>query len=189
MHNILIVFATREGQSEKIARRLAATVGGLGERVDVANADEKHRIEVSRFDAVIVVAPVHIGKYPASIVRFVHAAAAELAVRPSAFCSVSLAVASRTTDGRAETRPIVEKFLKGAGWQPARVEMFAGALKYSVYGWLTKLIMRRIAKAAGGDTDTSKDYEYTDWAAVDRFAREFAAELGPTRATSLRNAS
>jgi hypothetical protein len=32
----------------------------------------------------------------------------------------------------------------------------------------------RIAAQAGGDTDTSRAYEYTDWNAVARFARQFA---------------
>ena len=36
-------------------------------------------------------------------------------------------------------------------------------------------VMRRIVSKEGGDTDTSRDYEYTDWAAVDAFAREFVA--------------
>lgn len=32
--------------------------------------------------------------------------------------------------------------------------------------------MRRIAKKEGGDTDSSHDYEYTDWSSVIEFARE-----------------
>jgi menaquinone-dependent protoporphyrinogen oxidase len=43
-------------------------------------------------------------------------------------------------------------------------------------------MMRLIAGAAGGDTDTSRDYEYTDWEAVERFAMDFAARLHPVRA-------
>ena len=35
-------------------------------------------------------------------------------------------------------------------------------------------MMRRAAKRAGGDTDVSRDYEYTDWALVEQFASEFA---------------
>jgi menaquinone-dependent protoporphyrinogen oxidase len=35
--------------------------------------------------------------------------------------------------------------------------------------------MKRIARGATGDTDTSRDYEYTDWDAVETFARDFVA--------------
>jgi len=37
--------------------------------------------------------------------------------------------------------------------------------------------MKRIARKSGGDTDTSRDYEYTDWAAVDDFAQRFVTDL------------
>jgi menaquinone-dependent protoporphyrinogen oxidase len=36
--------------------------------------------------------------------------------------------------------------------------------------------MRRIASRKGLDTDTSRDYDYTDWDAVDRFARDFVTK-------------
>jgi menaquinone-dependent protoporphyrinogen oxidase len=51
------------------------------------------------------------------------------------------------------------------------VEMIAGALRYSKYPLPLRWLMRRIAKQAGGDTDTSRDYEYTDWEQVDGYAR------------------
>jgi menaquinone-dependent protoporphyrinogen oxidase len=49
--------------------------------------------------------------------------------------------------------------------------MIAGALRYSRYPLPLRWFMRRIAKQAGGDTDTSRDYEYTDWGRVDDYAR------------------
>lgn len=55
--------------------------------------------------------------------------------------------------------------------------LLAGALKYRSHGVLERFLMKLIAKHSGGDTDTSRDYEYTDWAAVDAFARHFAGHL------------
>ena len=40
--------------------------------------------------------------------------------------------------------------------------------------------MKRIAAKAGGDTDTSRDYEYTDWADLQRFADRFGARVRAT---------
>jgi menaquinone-dependent protoporphyrinogen oxidase len=34
-------------------------------------------------------------------------------------------------------------------------------------------MMKRIVRKAGGDTDTSRDYEYTDWGDLRAFADEF----------------
>ena len=45
----------------------------------------------------------------------------------------------------------------------------AGALAYSQYNFLVKLVMKGIARRAGAPTDTSRDYEFTDWPAVDAF--------------------
>ena len=60
----------------------------------------------------------------------------------------------------------------------------AGALPYTKYGWLKKWIMRRIVAKAGGDTDTTRDYEYTDWNDVREFARAFAQRLEGSHAAS-----
>jgi menaquinone-dependent protoporphyrinogen IX oxidase len=34
--------------------------------------------------------------------------------------------------------------------------------------------MKRIAKKAGGPVDASRDYEFTDWKGLDRFAAELS---------------
>ena len=52
---------------------------------------------------------------------------------------------------------------------------------YTQYGSFKNLVMRWIAKRAGGDTDTTRDREYTDWAALDAFAEAFATELAEAR--------
>ena len=52
--------------------------------------------------------------------------------------------------------------------------MVAGALPYTRYGWIKRMMMRRIVAKAGGDTDTSRDYEYTDWNDLRVSSRDFA---------------
>ncbi len=186
MANILIIYATRQGQTRKIAERIAQRLRSDGHSVELGDTDDHAPTrELREFDAVFVGAPIHGGGYPRSLVRFVRAHEAELEALPSAFFSVGLAVASRTTDGRAETLPLVERFVRQTGWQPARVELIAGALTYSKYNFVIRYVMRHIAKQAGGDTDTTKDYEYTDWAAVERFATEFiSSALGRAESES-----
>jgi menaquinone-dependent protoporphyrinogen oxidase len=102
---------------------------------------------------------------------------------PSAFFSVSLGVASKVRDGRAQVQPLVKQFLERAEWRPDHVELIAGALLYTKYNVLKRFLMRRISRSEGGDTDTSRDYEYTDWAAVERFAERIALEVEAAPAT------
>jgi len=186
MAEVLILFATREGQTEKIARRMAGVLEAKGHTVQLRDVDRSAReLDLKRYGVVFVGSPVRVGAYLKSVIRFVQAQRAALERIPSAFFSVSLAVAARKgerkTDGRAETLRVVEKFKRATGWSPRRIELIAGALPYSKYNFLIRFVMRRIAAAAGGDTDTSRDYEYTDWTAVDRFASEFVDQALGTR--------
>lgn len=172
MSNALIVYATKEGQTFKIAQRIAEALRAEGHSAQLFDADHPAApLDFDRFQLAVVGGPVHAGGYPRSILHFVREHRAFLERTRAAFFSVGLAVASRTSDGRAPTLALVEKFVESTGWRPQRVELIAGALPYSKYNFWIRFVMRRIAAKAGGDTDTSRDYEYTDWAAVERFAR------------------
>ena len=186
MTRILIVYATREGQTAKIAHHIADSLekhASMGELFDADEATGPPNF--AAVDGVIVIAPIHASGYPKSLVTLVKNYRKLIELVPSAFCSVGLAVASRTSDGRAQTMPIVEKFLKRTGWTPGHIELVAGALPYSKYNFLIRFVMRRIAAHEGGDTDTSRDYESTDWAALDRFASIFAHGIPRTEGKTL----
>jgi menaquinone-dependent protoporphyrinogen oxidase len=100
-----------------------------------------------------------------------------LAVRPSAFFSVSLSAGSRKPAEVEAARALAAAFVKAQGWQPRRVACFARKLAYSQYGPFKRQIMRFIAWREGAPTDTRRDYEFTDWAAVQRFALDVAADV------------
>lgn len=171
--NLVVIYASRHGHSEKIARRIAdisrATIPDV--RVfDVLSAPP----DVLRdCDNVVVVGSVHFGRHSKALERFVQRNLPQLVDVRSAFVSVSLAAAS--PDGRDEARTRAENFMKSTGWLPARVETFAGGLPYTKYGWFTRWLIRKISKAKGLGADASRDYDYTDWSAVDAFARRFIA--------------
>ena len=63
------------------------------------------------------------------------------------------------------------------GWIADERAAFAGALRYSAYSPFVRFMMKLIARANGAPTDTSRDYEYTDWKAVDRFAAAFVLRV------------
>ena len=180
---ILIVFATREGQTQRIAAH-AATL--LEEREipyelwDAAQISEP--FVVSGYGAAIVAASVHGQKHEAPIMEFVRAHRLELESIPTMFLSVSLSEAgaedpNATPERRAkaagDAQAMIRQFLTETGWRPSRVAAVAGALAYSKYNVLLRWVMKRIALEAGGDTDTSRDYEYTNWKTLDQLVDEF----------------
>lgn len=175
MH-VIVIYATVEGQTRKIARHIAGTVQSLGHDVTVFDAADLGDLDLGLADAVIAAAPVHIGKFPASFVQWVADHAAELNDRRTAFVSVSLGAASQFDAERREIAAIADEFHAETGWHPSGLHHAAGALRYTKYDFLKRLLMRHIAAKEGGDVDTSEDHEYTDWEALAAFVQDVLAD-------------
>jgi len=179
MAKVLMVYGTTEGQTAKIAQHIADAGRRLGHGVDVVHAPEldEDQAESGAYDGAIVGASVHEGHYQKAVKQFVEGHREWLAARPSAFFSVSMAAASQSPEELAEIERIMAAFAAETGWTPTTTESIAGALKYTEYNWLKRMIMKQISKQHGGETDTSRDYEYTDWKQVDGFAERFFGSL------------
>jgi menaquinone-dependent protoporphyrinogen oxidase len=174
MSRILLLYATREGQTEKIAERLAAHLRNAGATVVLVNATDEHAtadLDLPEFDRLVFGASMHAGGLEAEIVRFIDAHSAEIGRLPRSLFVVLLSAANRDPAQRAEAledaRSKIARQL-AVGFED--VELIAGALTYSRYSWPLKWLMQRISRQAGGDTDTSRDYEYTDWDQVAAYA-------------------
>jgi menaquinone-dependent protoporphyrinogen oxidase len=173
MSRVLVLYGTTDGQTARIAGSLAEAVHDAGvtaDLVDASHADPDPEV----YAGVIVAASVHAGGYQRAVDRWVRAHAAALTTRPTAFVSVCLGVLQHDPKVDADLRRIRDRFFDATGWHPATVHVVAGALPYTRYNWLKRWVMRRIAAKAGGDTDVSRDYEYTDWNDVRDFAVSFA---------------
>jgi menaquinone-dependent protoporphyrinogen oxidase len=130
---------------------------------------------------VVVGASIHYGRHPRHLRSLVRTHLGALQARPSAFFSVSLSAGGPGAKPDAARR-YLEFFLRETGWVPELRATFAGALQFSKYGPFKRLLMVAFVGLAGGDTDTSRDYEYTDWDDVERLAQAFAERL-PTSPT------
>lgn len=190
MSKILVLYGTTDGHTRKIAQALAITLGAEGASVDLRDAKAVDaRVRPEGYDAAFILASVHVTNYQRSVKRWVKAHVGELNRIPSAFLSVCLGVLEQNEKSQREVREIPSRFLQQYGWHPTAVKIVAGALPYTRYGWLKKRVLRRIAAKAGGGTDTTRDYEYTDWEALERFAREFLRSEGLTEKARDQSAS
>jgi menaquinone-dependent protoporphyrinogen oxidase len=175
MPRILIVYGTTDGQTRKIAATLSGILEYQGVHADVRLAgDLPASVRPQEYDGVIVAASVHSGGYQRDVKRWVAAHAAALNRCPSAFVSVCLGILEKNPAVQREVHAIAQRFLDRSGWHPTVIKPVAGALLYTKYNFVKRWVMKRIVSKGGGDTDTSRDYEYTDWEDLRTFAREFA---------------
>jgi menaquinone-dependent protoporphyrinogen oxidase len=177
MAQILIVYATTEGHTARVAQCMAKRLREQGHAVQAHPAPASAaKPDFARYDGVIVGASVHYGRHPGHLRALLRKQRAALAARPGAFFSVSLSAGGPGAKPLAARR-YVETFLRQVGWRPQHTAAFGGALQYSKYGAFKRLLMIVFVGLAGGDTDTSRDYEYTDWDAVKRFTDSVTASL------------
>jgi menaquinone-dependent protoporphyrinogen oxidase len=187
MKPIGILYATRDGHTRRIAEHVATDLHERGFSVELKNVADAAHIRPSDYDGAVLAASVRCGEHEHEMVKFVKDHVAELDNIPTAFVSVTLTEAGverpesspeERAKFAADVQRVIDRFFEETGWRATRIKAVAGALLYTKYNLLLRFVMKQIAKSTHGDTDTSRDYEYTDWAALDRFVDEFAAGLG-----------
>jgi menaquinone-dependent protoporphyrinogen oxidase len=180
MTKILIGYGTTEGQTARIAEHIAEVTRSEGIEAQALDLRQLKDAQLDGFDAVIVGGSIHMGKHEDYVVDFVRKNRPKLEHLPSAFFSVSLAAHGDTANAEA----YVANFEQATGWHPAQVGLFSGALLYRQYGFIKRLMMKKIVsdKPGGLSTDTSRDHVYTDWDEVKRFAEAFLQRLVPEEA-------
>lgn len=173
--DILIAYATTEGQTGKIARFCADRLA--------AQEHEPHLLHVEHGGedmpdcaAAILAASVHIGKYQTALESFALRHAPRLNARPTLLLAVSLAAAGEDADEWDDLARIAEGFQARTGWRAGQVAQVAGAFRFSQYDFFRRLAMRWIAHQKGQQVDPQGEREYTDWAALGALVDEFAAQ-------------
>lgn len=185
MKKILIVYDTKEGQTQKIARFMADQLKVLGWKVDCQEArTNPQAMELNDYEGVIVGGPVHYGKFPKSLRQWVQKENSDLAKKPWAFFSICLGVLQKDPKVQEKEKKIVEDFFTQVQAQPVTHKVIAGSLAYTKYGFFKKFLMKRIASKAGGSLDTTVDHEYTDWQDVRLFVHNYCRYLEMRRANN-----
>ncbi len=165
---ILIVYATTEGQTRKVARFCADELAGMGEGVELLPAAEARAedTDTRAYDALILAGSVHAGRYQSDLVDFARTHAGGLNTARTLFLSVSLAAAGEDPDDWKGLEEGVSRFTAKTGWTPGRVVHVAGAFRFSEYDFFKSWAMRWIAAQKDQEIDPHKDKEYTDWGAL-----------------------
>ena len=169
--NILLVYATTEGQTRKIAEFSAERLRALGHEVDLRDSRRPmHDLEMESYGAAVLAASVHQKTHQQSIADFAHARRAQLMSIPCLLISVSLAIAFE--NGEVEAQHYVDLLVERIGFRPGHISLVAGALKFDEYDYYMNQIVEHVVLA--DREDVSGDQEYTDWDTLGRELDQFA---------------
>ena len=190
----VVFYATREGHTRRIAEHIASDLRRREHDVEIYDVKAvSESIDWPPYDWACVAASVHAGHHEPEMIAFVKRHRQALERLQAAFLSVTLSEAGAEdvrapkesrARAAADAQRMIDVFEQETGWRPARALPVAGALAYSHYNFIIRFVMKCIARKAGAPTDSSRDYEFTDWSALDRFIGDAAPAIDATAGTA-----
>jgi menaquinone-dependent protoporphyrinogen oxidase len=182
MRTVLIVFESQYGQTKRIAAHVASLATSRGFEACVRHAAEVREPDITRANAVVLLAPIYNRRHADSVREIAIRYRALLRLRRTAFVSVSLAAALRRKRwANLALGKLLNDFLDETGLEPACIAAVAGGLNYPAYSRNFRVGMRLAAFLVGLPTDPSRAHELTDWERVDQVVDELLTSIEDTR--------
>ncbi|WP_070970103.1 menaquinone-dependent protoporphyrinogen IX dehydrogenase [Vibrio sonorensis] len=172
MDKVLFLYSSREGQTKKILKYIESELASSD--CEIRDLHDVTSIDFSQYSKVMIGASIRYGHLNKKLYQFIDANLAQLKANNVAFFCVNL-TARKEDQGKdtPEGSAYIKTFLKKSPWHPKLIGVFAGALRYPRYNWFDKMMIRFIMTMTKGETDTSKEVEYTNWEKVALFANKF----------------
>ena len=169
---ILIAYASIEGQTRKIAHFLQDRLLALGHQVTLADVGETHAaVDLDASAAVILAASVHQRRHPDTFEAFIIGARDALSARPTLMLSVSLKAAF--AEGRDEAQDYLDEMQLRTDWSPDRSLLVAGAVRARSYDYFETQVLRHVVLDGVSFDPADGPHEFTDWDALDQEVRAF----------------
>ncbi|MGR5254521.1 menaquinone-dependent protoporphyrinogen IX dehydrogenase [Vibrio astriarenae] len=172
MEKALLLYSSREGQTKKIMQRIASHLTECD--AELIDLHQPLTVKLEDYDRILVGASIRYGHLNKKLYQFIEAHKLALESQKAAFFCVNL-TARKEDRGKdtPEGSAYIKTFLKKSPWNPSLIGVFAGALYYPRYNWFDRTMIKLIMSMTGGETDTSKEVEYTNWEKVTLFAENF----------------
>jgi menaquinone-dependent protoporphyrinogen oxidase len=171
---VMVIYASVEGQTGKIARFVAAEVKKLGHDAVLADADEPTGIAYAGVDAVILAAPVHERRHPRRFEAVIEADKRHLKMRKTLMLSVSLNAAF--PEGLEEAQDYLTELKMRTEFEPDQELLVAGAVRSDRYDYFSMQIVRHVVLRDRPFDPTEDGHEYTDWKAVSSAISRFLGQ-------------
>ncbi len=176
---VLIVYATIEGQTGKIARFAEAEVRKAGHDVKMLDAEDiTAPVTFDGIDRVIIAGPVHERRHPKALEVFLTADKDALQARPTLLLSVSLSAAF--AEGLEEAKEYLVEMEMRTGFTPDVEMLVPGAIKSRSYDYFAAQVVRHVVMRGRKFDPTADVVEFTDW---DALAEKVSSFLAAERVT------
>ena len=176
MKPFLVVYASRSGQTRRLAEGIADRIRTLGHEVQTQDVRTEALPLLERYAGVLLAASVHLGHHERDMLRFVRSRRSELDALPTVFLSVSLTEAAaedvhrsdqERLDARRAVSKILEDFVRETGWRPQRAVPIAGALTDTGHGPVIRFLLHAVARQSLLD-DVVREVTFTNRTALNR---------------------
>lgn len=172
--SVLILFASIEGQTRKIAQFVEAEVRRAGHEATLVDASNKNAVVTFEgFDTVILAAPVHERRHPPNFELLLTASRADLAGRRTLMISVSLGAAF--PELHEEAREYLDEMKMRTSLKPNAETLVAGAVRPSSYGYYETEVLRHAVLRNQAINPSTQEVEFTDWEALAAVVTEFVS--------------
>ena len=162
---ILVAYSSRKGSTAGIAQAVGKELVSAGHTVEVAEMNTVTTVE--GYDAVVIGAPVYIGKVEKDVVGFVAKHRDYLSRIPVAAFAVGIAPVAPQIQPVDAVLKDLDKSLSPV--QPVAATVFAGRLDPDKMSFIERR-MTGLMKVKTGD--------FRDWTAIAAWARELPGKMG-----------
>lgn len=178
MSKILILYGTNSGQTRKVSERIAEVLAENGHETEIIQGIKApDGFSPANFDAAVIGTSIYMGQHQIAMKKLVQSHQEAFDKIPTAYFCVCITAKDDSGKSINEVRKYLDEFTGYTGINPVISAAFAGALKYPDYNFIKRFSVKLLARKLGLDTDTKRYFEYTDWDAVDQFARDFSDSM------------
>lgn len=172
---ILFIYASRDGQTRKVAQRMADVLFSLGQEANLYDlrAGGPDDAAMTQAETLVLLAPVRYGYALPEMRGFIARYKEQIDNRRLVLVNLNL-TARKEGKNTPETNPYMKKWIRKQKLKPALAAVFAGCLDYPRYNAFDRFMIQFIMRLTGGPCDGRCVIDYTDWAKVDAFAVSIA---------------
>jgi menaquinone-dependent protoporphyrinogen oxidase len=160
--NVLVVFATLEGQTRKVARFVEQELVSAGHDVVLFDTAQKaEHVSFQGVDKVILAGSVHERRHPVTFEVFLAAHRHDLQPRDTLLLSVSLSAAFK--EGLEDASDYVTEMEMRTRFRPDSEALVAGAVKTGEYDYFASQVLRHVVLRGRAYDPADGEHEFTDW--------------------------